>query len=117
MKKRNYKLYVDDILQSMDKIFQYTQGIEYEQFIANDMVVDATIRNLEIIGEAARNIPDTVRAKHPEIPWRRMLGLRNIVIHEYFGIDLSIVWEIVTKNLTETKPKILAMRLAMEPGK
>ena len=117
MKKREYKLYVDDILQSMDKIFQYTEGMEYEQFIANDIVVDATIRNLEIIGEAARNIPDTVRAKHPEIPWKRMLGLRNIVIHEYFGIDLSIVWEIVTKNLTETKPKIVAMRSSMEPGK
>ena len=72
-------------------------------------MVDAVIRNLEIIGEAAKNIPGEVREKHPEIFWKRMIGLRNITIHEYFGVDLNIIWEIISKNLPETKPKIEAM--------
>ncbi len=73
------------------------------------MVVDAVVRNLEIIGEAARNIPGDVREQYPVIPWKRMIGLRNIAIHEYFGVDLGIVWEIVVRNLPETRPLIANM--------
>ncbi len=109
MKMNSYKLFVEDILESMNKIERYTKGLTYDQFEKNEMVVDAVIRNLEIIGEAVKNIPDEVREKHPEISWKRMIGLRNITIHEYFGVDLNIIWEIVTKNLPETKPKIEAM--------
>ncbi|MCD6554029.1 MAG: DUF86 domain-containing protein [Chloroflexi bacterium] len=107
--KRSYKLFVEDILEAMDKIERYTKGLTFGTFVENEMVVDAVIRNLEIIGEASRNIPEDVREKHPIIPWRRMIGLRNIAIHEYFGVDLSIIWEIITRNLPETRPKITAM--------
>ncbi|MGB2768363.1 MAG: DUF86 domain-containing protein, partial [Candidatus Zixiibacteriota bacterium] len=69
--------------------------------------VDAVIRNLEIIGEAARNLPEAVRNGHPDIPWKRMIGLRNIAVHEYFGVDLSIIWEVITKNLPEAKARIV----------
>ncbi|MBL7073757.1 DUF86 domain-containing protein [candidate division KSB1 bacterium] len=109
MKRRTYKLFVEDIMEAMDKIERYIKGLAYETFVNNEMVVDAVIRNMEIIGEASRNIPEDVRGKFPDIPWGRMIGLRNIAIHEYFGVDLSIIWEIVTKNIPETKPMVAAM--------
>ncbi len=109
MKRKNHKLYIEDILEAVDKVERYTRGLTYEAFAKNDMAADAVIRNLEIIGEASRNIPGDIRQKFPDIPWKRMIGLRNIAIHEYFGVDLSIIWEIISKNLPETKPKIEAM--------
>ena len=107
MKNRQYTIYIEDILNAMDKIEKYISGQEYEEFIENTMAVDAVIRNLEIIGEAAKNIPENIRNQYTEIPWRRMVGLRNIVIHDYLGVDLSIVWRIITKNLPETKQLIV----------
>ena len=83
--------------------------MDFEAFEGNSMVVDAVIRNLEIIGEAAKNIPEKVKETYFEVPWRRMIGLRNIMIHEYFGVDLNIVWEVVAVNLPDTKPKIEEM--------
>ena len=112
MKRREYKLFIEDILEAMDKVERYIEGMNYEMFIKNELVADAIVRNLEIIGEASKNIPEKVRENHPEIPWSRMMGLRNIAIHEYFGVDLSIIWEIVTKNLPETRPKISAIHSA-----
>ena len=109
MKKRNHKLFLEDILEAMDKIESYIKDLTYDAFIKNDMVQDAVIRNLEIIGEASKNIPEVVREKYPDISWKRMIGLRNIAVHEYFGVDLGIIWEIITKNLRETKPKIIAI--------
>lgn len=107
--KRSNKLFVEDILESMDKIESYIENLSYDDFIDNQMVIDAVIRNLEIIGEAANNIPKDIRIKFLNIPWKRMIGLRNIVVHGYFGIDLSIIWEIITKNLPETKSALLEM--------
>ena len=109
MKRRTGKLFVEDILEAIDKIKRHIEGLTYETFVKNELVIDAVIRNLEIIGEASRNLPEDVRKKYPEMPWGRMIGLRNIIIHEYFGVDLAIIWEIITKNLPETKPKIVAM--------
>jgi uncharacterized protein with HEPN domain len=116
MKTRNHRLFVEDILEATEKIKRYTKGLTYEAFEKNDMSVDAVIRNLEIIGEAARNIPEDIREKFPGIPWTRMIGLRNIAVHEYFGVDLGIIWEIITKNLPETKPKIEAMLKNLNEG-
>ncbi|MEN4005760.1 MAG: DUF86 domain-containing protein [Methanobacteriaceae archaeon] len=112
--KRTYKMYVEDILESMDKIERYISDLTYETFEKNDLVVDAVIRNLEIIGEASKNIPENVRGKYPDIPWKRMIGLRNIVIHEYFGVDLTIIWKIITKNLPETRSEIESMFKTIE---
>ncbi len=80
--------------------------MNFEDFIKNDMVVDAVIRNLEIIGEAVKNIPPEVRSKYPEIPWKQIAGFRDVVIHHYFGVDLNIVWTVIRKHLKELKPKI-----------
>ncbi len=109
MKSMEYKLFIEDILESIEKIQRYIKNLDYEKFKDNELVADAVIRNLEIIGEASKNIPDNIRAKYPNVPWRRMIGLRNITAHEYFGVDLNIIWEIITANLSETKPKIELM--------
>lgn len=104
--KRTYKMFIEDILEAMNKIERYIKDLDYEEFARNEMVVDAVIRNLEVIGEASKNVPESVRERYSEIPWKRMIGLRNIAIHEYFGIDLSIIWEIITKNIPETRSMI-----------
>jgi len=80
--------------------------MDFDSFTADGKTVDAVIRNIEIIGEAAKIIPVVVRDEYPEIPWGRLVGLRNIVSHAYFGIDLKIIWQIITKNLPEIKPLI-----------
>ena len=109
MRGRSARFYAEDIVQCMEKIEEYLRGMSYAAFEKNDLVVDAVLRNLEVIGEAAKNVPAGVRKKHPGIPWKKMVGLRNIAIHEYFGIDKSIIWEIATKNLPETKRDVEAL--------
>lgn len=106
MKKR-YVLSLHDILESINRINTYTEGVNYDSFCNNQMLIDAVIRNLEIMGEASRNVPEEIRNIYTEIPWRKMIGLRNILIHEYFGVDESIVWEIIRTNLPEIRPFIL----------
>lgn len=107
MRKKIHLLALSDIIECMNRIEDYTEGVDYDSFSCNQMLIDAVIRNLEVIGEASRNVPENIRNGHPEIPWKKMIGLRNILIHEYFGVDESIVWEIATKNMKETKPYIL----------
>lgn len=109
MRARSYKLFIEDILTAMNKIERYCSGLSQDDFARNELVIDGVIRNLEVIGEAAKNIPEEIKTKYAEIPWKRMIGLRNMAIHEYFGIDVSITWEIVSKNIPETMPKIEAM--------
>jgi uncharacterized protein with HEPN domain len=105
--RRSHKLFVEDIRGSVEKIERYIKDLSYNEFIENEIVIDAVIRNLEVIGEAATNIPESIRKKYHTIPWKRMIGLRNIMIHGYFGVDLEIIWEIITRNLPETKPLIM----------
>lgn len=83
MKKRNILVFVDDIMESVESIEEYIQGHTFETFQTNKMLFDAVIRNLEVIGEASKNIPDDIRERYEDIPWQRMVGLRNILIHEY----------------------------------
>jgi len=109
MKDRPHLLFLEDILISIEKIEDYIRGMSFEDFQNDTKTVDAVLRNLEIIGEASKSIPSEIREGNPDIPWGRMTGLRNIVSHEYFGIDLSIIWQIITVNLQETKPLIEKM--------
>ena len=109
MKKRSPTLFIQDILDCMKKIEAYTKGMDYTEFSENQLTVDAVIRNIEIIGEASANVPAKVRENYVDIPWKRMVGLRNITIHEYFGVDNTIIWEIIKKNLPETKLKVQEM--------
>ena len=100
-KGRNYIIYLEDILTSMLRIIEYIGDRDFEEFKNNNMVVDAVVRNFEIIGEASNNLPDEIKDKYSEIPRRKMYGLRNLVSHEYFGIDYEMIWEIAKKNLPD----------------
>ena len=109
MLERDYTLYLQDIIDAIDAIGSYINGLDYEQFIENPMVVDAVLRRLEVIGEAAKAIPPEIRKKNPDIPWTKIVGLRNIVIHRYFGIDEENIWEIVTVNIVQLKQQIIEL--------
>lgn len=106
---KDNKIYLEDIISSIKKIEKYINDISFEEFYDNEMIVDAVVRNLEIIGEAARYLEDDFKETNSHIPWRNMIGLRNIMIHEYFGIDLNIIWKIVTDDIPKTKPEILKL--------
>jgi uncharacterized protein with HEPN domain len=94
MSKREPKLLVSDILESAHKILDYTAGQTFLDFTKDDKTVDAVIRNFEIIGEAANRLPEEFRDHFPEIDWHHIRGFRNRIVHDYFGIDYSIVWTI-----------------------
>ena len=101
MKKeqRNYTHFLDDIALSIQRILEYIQGLDFQQFKQDYKTVDAVIRNFEVIGEAVKNLPQEVKNKHPQLPWDEMYRLRNRVSHEYFGIDYEIIWDIATNYL------------------
>jgi len=103
MTKREYLFFLEDMLLSMAKIANYLQNIEFDQFLENDMVIDAVIRNFEIIGEAANNIPVEIQEKYPDVPWTKMYRLRNIVAHHYHGIDYDMIWEISQNHLPQNR--------------
>jgi len=103
MSKREVRLFLSEMLESVEKIERYTAGLSFEDFERQEMVVDAVVRNLEIIGEAAKHIPDNLREQYQTLEWSRVVGFRNIVIHEYFDVDLEIVWTIATQRLPDLK--------------
>ncbi len=99
MPPRDWRERLDDIIEAIDRILAYADGFTYEQFCDDQRTVDAVIRNLTVLGEAACHIPDDVQASTPTIPWADMRGIRNIVVHEYFGVSLAILWETVQRDL------------------
>lgn len=106
MSKREPKLYLQDIITSITSIEDYVKGLSFEEFSHDKKTVDAVVRNLEIIGEAARNVPKDVRDKYPDIPWERMVSMRNKVLHEYFGVDIEILWQTINEDLLPLEEQI-----------
>lgn len=104
--KRDSMLYLEDILESISRIEEYTKHIDLNKLRRHKMVVDAVIRNFSVIGEAVKNIPKSVRAKYPEVEWKEAAGFRDVLIHEYFGIDLEAVRDTITNNLPTFKKHI-----------
>lgn len=98
---RDYNLYIEDMLTSMLRIEEYIGEMRFKEFKMNYLIVDAIIRNFEIIGEASKNVPPEIKDKYPEIPWKKMYGLRNLIAHEYFGVDYEMIWEISKNNLPQ----------------
>lgn len=103
---RRFDIYLEDILLSISRIQEYIGEMEFAEFKRNYLVVDAVVRNFEIIGEASKNVPENIRYKYPFIPWKKMIGLRNLITHEYFGIDYEMIWTITKGNLPQNKADI-----------
>lgn len=108
--RRDYKVYVDDVLASIRKIKNYTKALSKKRFLTDEKTIDAVVRNLEIIGEAINNIPEEIRSRYPNVEWRKISGLRNILVHEYFGIDTEIIWDIVRNKIPELEKEIRKIR-------
>jgi len=106
-KKRDPIVFLEDILNSIEKIERYTKGMTFDCFCKNEMLIDAVVRNFEIIGEAVRNIPVEIQNKYPEVEWKEALGFRNILIHEYFGVDIEALWDTINNDIPIFKEKIL----------
>jgi uncharacterized protein with HEPN domain len=97
--QRDSRVYLEDILEAITRIRSYTSGLGREAFLADGRTVDAVVRNLEIIGEAAKGVPEDVRRQAPDVEWRKIAGLRDVLIHAYSTVDLEIVWDIVENKL------------------
>lgn len=101
--KRDIGLYLDDILESIEKIEKYTQDLTEEQFSRNIQTQDAVLRRLVIIGEAVKHLPENLKEKHQLIPWKQIAGARDIFVHEYFGIKMERIWKTIKEDLPELK--------------
>jgi len=106
MSKRDWRLFINDILECIERIEKYVSGLSYDDFIKDDKTKDSVVRNLEIIGEAANQIPMDIRERYKDIPWAQIVGLRHRLIHGYFVIDYDIVWNIIDKEIPDIKIKI-----------
>lgn len=108
--QREWRIYVDDMIGFAEKVIAYTQGLDQDGFVESALNYDATVRNLELIGEAAMHIPDDIRGASPQIPWRRIIATRNRLIHGYLGIDNDTLWSIIGSDIPALLPQLIALR-------
>src|SRR3989344_959859 len=107
---KDVRIYIDDILEGIMQIEKYTKKVNENKFNKNIQLQDAVLRRLEIIGEAVKNIPENFRDSHTKIPWKKIAGLRDILIHEYSGVDLKRIWKVIKEDLPDLKEKILKIK-------
>jgi uncharacterized protein with HEPN domain len=110
MSPRDWDLRIDDIIDALQVIASYVDGITYDQWTNDRKTIDAVLRKIEIIGEAAIHIPEDIQSRYPDIPWAQMRGIMNLLIHEYFGVDTDIIWQTITDDLPDLLKKITAVR-------
>jgi uncharacterized protein with HEPN domain len=106
MKDQDFSDYIKDILISIQDVEEFTSGMRFDEFLQDKKTIKAVIRSLEVLGEASRKIPESIKARYPHVPWKRMAGMRDKLIHEYFGVDLEIVWNVVKNELPSVKVPI-----------
>ena len=110
MSERTVDLLIEDIWEAIERIERYTSGMPRKSFEEDEKTTDAVVRNLEIIGEAANRLPDSFKDEHSEIEWIKIIGLRHRIVHEYFGVDLAIIWEILQRDLPAFKQQLQDIR-------
>ena len=108
---RDWSFYVKDMIEFSEKVLSYTEGFEQARFVESDITYDATLRNLELIGEAATRIPEDIRHESPDIPWRLIIATRNRLIHGYLGIDDDTLWSIITTDVVALLPRLKELSL------
>lgn len=110
MKKREHRDYLNDILESIDDVKSFINGMKFKDFLLDKKTINAVVRSIEIIGEAAKHIPKSVSDKAPDVPWKEIVGMRNKIAHEYFGINIKIVWDTAKHYLPKLKKKVAAIQ-------
>ncbi len=108
--QREWNFYLNDMIAFAENVCTYTEGLDQSQFVDSGMTYDATLRNLELIGEAATHIPNTIRDNHPEIPWRMIIATRNRLIHGYLGIDNDTLWSIIQEDVPAVIPTLKSLQ-------
>jgi len=110
---RDFRLFLDDIIESSENARSYVNGLSYDDFVADQKTIDAVIRNLEIIGEAVKNVPPEVVAARPDIEWKEFSRFRDLIVHRYFKIKLTIVWDVLQNRLTELESAVAEILSAL----
>ncbi len=110
MSRRSVPLLLEDIWESVEKIERYVSGLNHDAFVKDDKTTDSVVRNLQIIGEAANRLPQEFKTRHSDIEWPKVIGLRHRIVHDYFNVDVEIVWEIIQKDLPLFKSKLSPIR-------
>lgn len=103
---KDYTVLIKHILECIERVKEYTDPITEDEFCNSVQVQDAVIRRIEIIGEAAKNISSDIKSKYPDIPWKQICGMRDMLVHEYFGVDLGLTWKVAKEDIIELKNKI-----------
>lgn len=111
---RDYLLYLEDMELALERIERYTRGVSFEAFSANEMRIDAVVRNLETLGEAVKHLPDDIRERAPEMPWAQVAGLRDVLAHAYFSVNLTLIWDIVTREAPELRQVVTRLIAQLE---
>ena len=113
MSEREWQFYIDDMIRFAENVLTYTSGLEQDAFVASGLNYDATLRNLELIGEAATHIPDKIREANPSIPWRQIIATRNRLIHAYLGIDNDTLWSIIKDDVPDLLNELKKLKIQL----
>jgi uncharacterized protein with HEPN domain len=109
MIRRDYRDYLQDVLEAVNDVEDFVGDMSFEEFSRDRKTINAVVRSIEVIGEASKNIPESLKAKHKDLPWKQIAGMRDKLIHAYFGVDLEILWKAVKENVPRLKESVLKM--------